>query len=204
VGGADDLGLVGQALEGPVRVDRYVGEGDLSIVYCGHHLGLDAPVAVKCLNLPITLEPSLVTSFAASFSEGCHLHYRLSRGHLHIAQSISSGVVVAPRTGREVPYLVREWLEGCSLAQDFARRRAEGSSGRSLKECIELLEPAASALGYAHADGVVHGRVNPANLFLATGPGTRGIKVLDFGVANAMHNRERKVASGPSSELQVF
>ena len=99
--GDDPFDLVGDVLDGQFRVDRFVGEGDLSVVYQGHHLGVDAPVAIKCLNLPATLDPALVRPLVESFRDASRLHYRLASGSLHIAQSIASGQTIAPRTGRD-------------------------------------------------------------------------------------------------------
>ncbi len=49
---ADLFGFVGVTIEGKFRVDEVVGEGGFGVVYRGHHLGFDEPVAVKCLKLP--------------------------------------------------------------------------------------------------------------------------------------------------------
>src|SRR6516225_4553609 len=116
----DPFDLVGDVLDGQYRVDAVAGEGDLSVVYKGHHLGVDATVAIKCLNLPATLDPALVSPLVEDFREASRVHYRLARGNLHIAQTLGSGQTVAPRTGATVPYLVREWFEGESLAADLA------------------------------------------------------------------------------------
>ena len=75
--GEDPFDLVGDVLDGQFRVDAFAGEGDLSVVYKGHHLGIDAPVAIKCLNLPATLDPALVRPLVESFREASRVHYRL-------------------------------------------------------------------------------------------------------------------------------
>src|SRR3974390_16549 len=105
----DPFDLVGDVLDGQFRVDSFAGEGELSVVYKGHHLGVDAPVAIKCLNLPATLDPVLVRPLVDGFRSSSRVHYRLARGSLHIAQSLAGGSTLAPRTGALVPYLVREW-----------------------------------------------------------------------------------------------
>jgi serine/threonine protein kinase len=183
---ADPFGVVGQVLDGQFRVDKVVGEGGFSVVYKGHHLGLDEPIAVKCLKLPSALGSALVESFVRRFRDESRLHYRLSQGNLYIARSNASGTTMAPVTGALVPYMVLEWLEGKSLAEDFADRRARGLTGRTLPEIVKLLDPALDAIAYAHAQGVVHRDLNPGNLFLArTRDGTK-LKVLDFGVAKVV------------------
>lgn len=193
----DPFGLVGQVLDGHFRVDRYVGEGGFSVVYKGTHIGLSEPIAVKCLKLPTQLGSALVETFVKRFRDESRLHYKLSQGNLHIARSIASGTTIAPATGALVPYTVLEWLEGRSLADDFAERRAQGSLGRTMKEVVQVFDSAVDAIAYAHAQGVVHRDLNPGNLFLArTGSGTK-LKVLDFGVAKIL--ADSALAMGPSA-----
>ncbi len=202
----DPFDLVGDVLDGQFRVDAFAGEGDLSVVYRGHHIGVDATVAIKCLNLPATLDPALVRPLVKSFREASRLHYRLARGNMNIAQSIAAGQTIAPRTGTTVPYLVREWFEGESLSSELARRRSEGKKGRTLEETMTLLEPAVDGLAYAHHRQIVHLAFSPSNLFLAENDDTRSLKVLDFGVARALNEVESDVPhdSRPSAGLRVL
>jgi serine/threonine-protein kinase len=188
----DPFDLVGDVLDGQYRVDAVAGEGDLSVVYKGHHLGVDATVAIKCLNLPATLDLALVRPLVEDFREASRVHYRLARGSLHIAQTLGSGQTIAPRTGATVPYLVREWFEGESLAANLAQRRSEGREGRSVEEAIALLDPAIEAIAHAHEQGTAHLSINPSNLFVARRDGASSLVVLDFGVARAMN----EIASG--------
>ena len=182
----DPFGLIGHVLDGQFRIDQYVGEGGFSVVYRGVHTGLNEPIAVKCLKLPPSLGSALVDSFVQRFRDESRIHYRLPQGHLQIARSIASGTTTSPTTSALIPYMVLEWLEGRSLAEEFAERRAAGRSGRSLVEVVRLLDSAADALAYAHAQGVVNRDFNPGNLFLAkTQSGTK-LKILDFGVAKIM------------------
>lgn len=199
----DPFDLVGDVLDGQFRVDQYAGEGDLSVVYRGHHLGVDAPVAIKCLNLPQTLDPKLLEPFLASFREGARLHYRLAQGNLHIAQSIAFGSTLAPRTGGTIPYLVREWLDGCSLAADFAARTKRRAPKRTVVEVLELLETAADALSYAHAQGVAHHSINPRNLFLTSTARGVLVKLLDFGVARVLNEHSVSVRADALDAPQV-
>jgi serine/threonine protein kinase len=182
----DPFDLLGDILDGRFRVDAYVGEGDLSIVYKGHDLALDAPVTIKCLNVPETLDPDLARPVVESFDEASRLHERLSRGSPHIARSIAAGRTIAPRTGETVPYLVREWFDGESLGSNLARRRAEGHKGRSIDEAIALLDPAVNGIAFAHEHGIAHLAINPDNLFVAKLDGASSLKVLDFGAARTV------------------
>ncbi len=183
----DAFGLVGQVIDAQLRVDEAVGEGGFSVVYRGHHLGLDEPVAIKCLKLSSAIDSSLVDSFIRRFRDESRICYRLSRGHLDIVRSITSGTTRA-RSGALLPYMALEWLEGRSLADELRERRTKKMSGRPLEEVVAFLEPAASAIAYAHAEGVVHRDLKPGNLFVCTTKEGLRLKVLDFGLAKILHD----------------
>jgi serine/threonine-protein kinase len=179
----DPFGLCGQVIEAQFRIDRAVGEGGFSVVYRAHHLGLDEPVAIKCLKLQAHLESDMIQEFAARFRDESRIMYKLSQGNLDIVRSMTSGTTVAPLTGALIPYMVLEWLEGKSLGADLRERRVQNLKGRTLAEVIELFEPAANAVAFAHEQGVVHRDLKPGNLYLSkTATGIR-LKVLDFGLA---------------------
>ena len=76
------------------------------------------------------------------------------------------------------PYIVMEYLSGGSLADRLVRDGAQ-PIGRSL----DWLGQAAAALDAAHASGIVHRDVKPANLLLDS---DNRVKVADFGVASAV------------------
>ena len=182
----DLYGIEGQVLDGQFRVDRAIGEGGFSVVYRGLHIGLDEPVAIKCLKLQAPLASSVVDGIVRRFRDESKIHYRLSRGSLHIARTIAAGTTMAPATGALVPYMVLEWLEGFTLSEELRARRMRGEKGRTLPEVIRLLDPVAEAMAFAHAQGVVHRDLNPSNIFVAHAQGTSKLKVLDFGVAKVI------------------
>ncbi|MCC6648783.1 MAG: protein kinase [Polyangiaceae bacterium] len=192
----DPYGLVGQVLDGQFRVDAAVGEGGFSIVYRGHHLGLDEPVAIKCLKLQGQLGSALVEAFVRRFRDESRIHYKLSQESLHVARTIAAGTAMSPVTQGLVPYMVLEWLDGFTLSEQLRARRERGERGRSLAEIVRLLDPVAEAMASAHALGVVHRDLNPSNIFLASQP-TGGFrpKVMDFGVAKIVS--DHALALGP-------
>jgi serine/threonine-protein kinase len=78
-----------------------------------------------------------------------------------------------------VPYIVMEFLRGEPLSSLIGR---EGPL--SPERAVDIILPIASALGAAHARGIVHRDVKPSNILLAEGPdGTIEPKMLDFGIA---------------------
>ncbi len=200
----DPFGIVGQVLDAQFRVDRLVGEGGFSAVYRGHHLGLEEPIAIKCLKLPPSLSPQLVDQFAKRFRDESRILYRLSQGNLNIVRSIAAGTWQA-NTGAVVPYMILEWMEGRSLANEFTIRRTVGQQGRSLDEVIKLFGSAADGLGHAHAHGVVHRDLNPGNLFLASTPQGVKMKVLDFGVAKILDESTLNIARTQTvGQIRIF
>ncbi|MBX3215503.1 MAG: protein kinase [Labilithrix sp.] len=201
----DPFGIVGQVLDAQFRVDRLVGEGGFSAVYRGHHLGLDEPIAIKCLKLPPALSPALVDEFAKRFRDESRILYRLSQGNLNVVRSIAAGTWQAPATGLVVPFMILEWMEGRSLANDFTIRRTGGRQGRSLEELVELFGSAADGLGHAHSQGVVHRDLNPGNFFLASTPQGMRMKVLDFGVAKILDDSTLDIARTQTvGQIRIF
>jgi hypothetical protein len=87
------------------------------------------------------------------------------------------------------PYLVMEWLEGLDLAD----RLDAGPLG--VDEALRMGMRAARGLGAAHAAGVVHRDVKPANLFLLDGS-VDAVRVLDFGIARGDTVAVRLTATG--------
>jgi serine/threonine-protein kinase len=77
-------------------------------------------------------------------------------------------------------YLVMELLQGESLEARLARVKR-----LSQTEAAWVLSDLASGLGQAHAAGLVHRDVKPANVFLCREEDREIAKVLDFGVAKA-------------------
>ena len=86
------------------------------------------------------------------------------------------------------PYFVQSFVRGRSLADLLAQERSLAP-----ERALALLEPVARALAHAHAAGVVHRDVKPANLLLDE----QGLAYLgDFGVARDHEVRERLTRTG--------
>jgi serine/threonine protein kinase len=72
--------------------------------------------------------------------------------------------------------LVCELLEGQSLQDFLEKQRA------SPQQALQIIGQVLDALSYAHARGIIHRDISPANIFLTAG----GIvKIIDFGLAKA-------------------
>jgi len=79
------------------------------------------------------------------------------------------------------PYLVMELLQGPTVEDELR------SGPVSLLRAIGILVPVAEALAAAHAQGVIHRDVKPANVMLHRGAAGEVVKVFDFGVAKLVN-----------------
>ena len=201
-GPADALGLVGSTID-QVRFDACVDAGGFGLIYRGFHEGLGETVAIKCLRIASIQKTNeeIREALAGRFRDETKLLYRLSQGNLDIVRCISSGTLVAPKTKEYTPYMVLEWLDGCTLSTELKERRDRKLGVRNLEQAVQLLDSAVGGLAYAHSHEVVHRDVKPGNLFLTrTREGVR-MKVLDFGLAKILS--DEAIGIRPSVETGV-
>jgi serine/threonine-protein kinase len=158
----------GQTLGGKYRVERVIGRGGMGVVVEATHLVLAQRVAVKVL--------------ARADAEGRARFLREARAVAALRGEHVAHVFDAGALGDGRPYLVMELLDGTDL------RRVLAARGRlPAAEAAGYVLEAAGALAEAHALGLVHRDVKPANLFLARDEGGRvRLKVLDFGLAKVV------------------
>lgn len=140
-----------------------VGKGEWSIVYNGVHQALNMPVAVKMMRHDMAMNPAFLKTFRQEANTIAKLR------HPNIVQ-----VFDIEELYRTV-FIVMESLTGFSLREIMSR------SGRlSAARAAGFLAQICSGLAYAHARGVVHRDVKPANIYVQDGD---RIKILDFGLA---------------------
>jgi serine/threonine protein kinase len=152
----------------PVRYrdPRLIARGGMGEVYCGVDTVLGRPVAIKLLAEPYAADTEIRRRFTRE---------ALAAARLSGEPNIVTIYDVGELHGR--PFIVMEYVANGSL-EDVLRREGALPPARALP----WLEQAAHALDAAHARGVVHRDVKPANLLLDE----RGdVHVADFGVASA-------------------
>jgi serine/threonine-protein kinase len=104
-------------------------------------------------------------------------------GHPNIAQVLEAGVWDGAK-----PYRVMEPLDGETLA---ARLRVQACV--RVPEALAIAREVAGALEAAHASGIVHRQLTPANVFITLDPTAgRGerVKLLDLGVGPGAHRQQ--------------
>lgn len=81
---------------------------------------------------------------------------------------------------QSLPYIVMDYLEGHTLAQEIRST----SEGLPRDRVLEVFEQVASGLKSAHAANIVHRDLSPANIFIISSGDEKGtVKILDFGLA---------------------
>jgi eukaryotic-like serine/threonine-protein kinase len=154
---------------GRYRLIRRIGKGGMGEVWRAHDKALRRDVALKILSPEHGRNPSAIARFEREIQATAELD------HPHIVRIHDWGV-----TDDGVWFYAMDLLEGVDLSTLVKRN---GALPPAL--VVHLGTQAASALAEAHARGVVHRDVKPANLFVvAPQPGElEKVKLLDFGVA---------------------
>jgi serine/threonine-protein kinase len=170
----------GDILGRKYRLIRLLGRGSMGAVWTACHTTLGEEVAVKLLTRAPELDGMEDDAAAAArFRFEAQVAARLSRKTRHIVRVTDHG----EEDG--VAYLVMELLEGKTLASRLLLR------GRlPPRDVAQIVAQSARALEVAHAEGVVHRDLKPANVFLTRDEdGWVLLKLLDFGIARAIHTR---------------
>src|SRR5271170_2733590 len=176
---ADPAAMVG-TLVGGYRIGALLAAGSMGVVYKAKQLSLDREVAVKIFNAEVIKRDQ---EFAERFLR-----------EARVAGSVPHpSVVQIHECGQQDSLLwySMELVDGETLEDLLSR------DGR-LEPLLALIvaDQAAAALQAAHAKGLVHGDVTPANLMLSKGG---KIKLLDLGLAKVLNSgraatRAKKVA----------
>ena len=188
---ADPLSLVGTTVSEKYEIERVVGEGGFAVVYRARHTVWNRPVAIKVFRALGDLPPDRRIGLVESFIQEGRLLADLSERSAAICQARDVGTLRA-HDGREIPYMVLEWLEGRSLEQVLEAEKTAAFPPRTPEQALRILEPAAEALALAHRNGIAHRDVKPANIFILGDPrGDFTVKLLDFGIAKVVQDAQR-------------
>jgi eukaryotic-like serine/threonine-protein kinase len=143
-------------------IEGEAGTGTTAHVYRARDTTTGSTVALKILKVTNGLTLARFAREVDALSE---------LDHTNIVRYIAHGT-----TASGAAYLAMEWLVGESLDERLKRGPLDTEQAITVARCI------ASALGAAHARGLVHRDVKPANIFLVEGDPAR-TKLLDFGIA---------------------
>ncbi len=165
LGPTDDPRMLGRI--GAYEIVGILGRGGMGIVFKGFDAALNRYVAIKMLL------PHLATSGAA--------RQRFAREAQAAAAVVNDHVMaihcVAEWQG--MPYLVMPYGRGPSL-----QKRLSDEGPLSVVEILRIGMQTAKGLAAAHAQGLVHRDVKPANILLDEG--VERVALTDFGLARAV------------------
>ncbi len=159
---------------GPVRLHGRIGTGGMGVVWRGTHERLAQPVAVKILKRSGAGGPTSRRMFRAEARALARLDhpaivYVYDTGFVPDGANRRSGGAIADRA----PYLVMEYAPGVTL--DRLCGELEWRVARGV--LLALLD----ALAHAHARGVLHLDLKPANVLVEVDRGAT--RLTDFGLA---------------------
>ncbi len=148
------------------RIERELGAGGMATVYLAHDLKHDRDVAIKVLH------PDLGAALGAErFLSEIKTTAKLQ--HPHILALLDSGAADG------LLYYVMPLVTGETL-----RARLERERQLPIADALRIAREVASALDYAHRQGVIHRDIKPENILLHDGQAI----VADFGIALAVQS----------------
>jgi serine/threonine protein kinase len=151
---------------GPYLIVEQIGRGGMASVYKAYEESLARHVAIKVL-------PEF-------FAEAKEYRVRFQVEAVAVAKLRHQNILSVFAYGEDngTPYIVSEFVDGGTLAE-----RLNGAM--KVEEVVTLLAPIASALDYAHMQGVLHRDIKPSNIMLL-GDGTPVLT--DFGLAKLLES----------------
>jgi serine/threonine protein kinase len=162
---------------GDYQVRELLGSGGMATVYKGYDPALDRNVAIKVIST--AGQPG---DFAARFRREARVVARLR--HPNIVHIYHFGVQ------HDIVYMVQELLSGPTLERHI---RQAGRRRMTAERVHTIVGQLATALDFAHSQGVIHRDVKPSNaLYNAHGQ----IVLTDFGIARGPADAMR-TATGP-------
>ncbi len=153
------------------RLEREIGRGGMARVFLAHDAKHDRFVALKLLNAELTASLG-----AERFRRETAIAARLQ--HPHVLTVLDSGETRAGQLWFTMPYVEGETL----------RDRLIREPQLAVEEALRITREIADALEYAHAHGIVHRDVKPANILLS---GEHAL-LMDFGIARPMQVAARQ------------
>jgi serine/threonine protein kinase len=155
---------------GPYRLMEQIGEGGFGLVFVAEQQEpVKRKVALKIIK-PGMDSQQVIARFEAERQALALMD------HPNIARVLDAG---ATDSGR--PYFVMELVRGIPITDYCDKNQL------SPHERLELFITVCQAIQHAHQKGIIHRDVKPSNVLVTSHDGKPVAKVIDFGVAKAIH-----------------
>ncbi len=172
------MNLTGKTL-GQYSIVGHLGRGGMADVYKAYHEGLAVYRAIKVVRRELVTEGD----FKARFSTEAQAVAKLRHPNIVQVQDFCAE--------GGLYYMVMEYVEGKNLKQCVLK---DGPI-RPIERAANLIGQLASALHYAHSQGIVHRDIKPQNIIL----NANGDPVLtDFGIAKLTGSNAQLTQTGMS------
>jgi serine/threonine-protein kinase len=180
--------LTGQTL-GQYELRELLGVGGMGAVYRGYQRTLERAIAVKVLPTALQSEAGFSERFEREAKTAAALE------HPHIVPVHDFGIQ------RDISYVVMRLLTGGTLAERIQRHVDTGQPLPSLGEVANLLNQLASALDYAHSQGVIHRDIKPSNIMFDN---HGSAYLVDFGIAKLLGATSALTGTGTTMGTPAF
>jgi DNA-binding NarL/FixJ family response regulator len=161
------------------RIDAVAGSGGMGVVYRATDLALERRVALKLVAPALAADPV----FRSRFERECRLAAGLD--HPHIVPIFHAG----EEAGRL--YVTMRFIDGTDL-RALLREAGPLEAARA----VGVIAQIADALDEAHAHGLVHRDVKPANILIGTRGGAEHAYLTDFGVSKHVRGDPELTGTG--------
>ncbi|MBI4614547.1 MAG: protein kinase [Planctomycetes bacterium] len=171
-GGEGESLYANRLLAGRYRVYERIGSGEMGAIFRGQELATKADVAIRFVPVHLVTMPEI----RQDLSRRLEIAEKLD--HPNLVRVLGHGI-----TDEGALYVVMEQVEGerlSDLLEEFKELAHELA--------VAILDQVLAALEHAHSKGLVHGYLNPKNVFVLTKGNARGryVKVMDLGLAKVV------------------
>lgn len=155
---------------GPYKLLQEIGVGGMGAVYLAEQtVPLRRRVALKVIK-PGMDSAGVIARFEVERQALAMMN------HPNIARVLDAGTTTSER-----PYFVMEYVKGVPITQFCDERRA------NVQERLRLFVQVCRAVQHAHQKGIVHRDLKPSNVLVGLTDGDEVVKIIDFGLAKALH-----------------
>jgi serine/threonine protein kinase len=162
--------LIGQEI-GQYKIESMIGKGGMASVYKAYQPSIARYVAIKVLADDFAKDVNFLKRFEGEGRAVAALE------HPHILPVYDFGF------HNDRPYMVMRYIDSGTLAELIAE-----NNSLSYARIVEIVGGVASALDYAHSQGIVHRDIKPSNIMIDR----HGEALLtDFGLAKAISTSEK-------------
>jgi len=165
---------------------RKIGEGGMGVVYLAEDLKLSRKVALKILLSEFFEKTERLERFNREAKTAAQIN------HSNVMGIYDIGTAKDSDTGKELHYIVMEYIEGESLSSHIK------NFINDLSGAVRLAEKIASGLAAAHKLGIVHRDIKTDNIIVKADGEP---KILDFGLAKPTVSALGEDDSGDSATI---